>query len=129
MTLKLQVIIAAVIVIALIFLINMIRKRVLDLKYALVWLAVGLVVLILDIFPGIMGGMAEFLGIGLPINMLFFLGFCFSLIIIFTLTVMLSRMAERIKKLVQEVALLEKKLEALAQEEAASVVESNESRK
>jgi len=48
------------------------------------------------------------LGIASPINMLFFLGFCFSLIIIFVLTVAVSRMSVRIKTLAQEIALYEK---------------------
>lgn len=35
-------------------------------------------------------------------------GFCFSLVIIFTLTVAMSRMSSRIKQLAQEVASLKK---------------------
>jgi hypothetical protein len=41
------------------------------------------------------------------------MGFIFSLIIIFTLTVSLSRASSKITKLTQEVALLEKKIEFL----------------
>jgi len=39
-------------------------------------------------------------------NMLFFAGFCFSLAIIFSLSVAISRLSERVKKLSQEIALL-----------------------
>ena len=45
-----------------------------------------------------------------PINMLFFLGFCFSLVIIFVLTVAISRVSIRMKQLTQELALYEKKM-------------------
>ena len=48
--------------------------------------------------------------------MIFFLGFCFSLLIIFTLTVMLSRMAERVRKLAQAVAMNEEKLARMGRE-------------
>ena len=48
--------------------------------------------------------------------MIFFLGFCFSLLIIFTLTVMLSRMAERVRKLAQAVAMNEEKLDRMGRE-------------
>ena len=41
------------------------------------------------------------------INMIFFLGFLFSLAIIFTLTVALSRVTIRVRKLAQELALYE----------------------
>jgi hypothetical protein len=39
--------------------------------------------------------------------MLFFVGFCFSLGIVFTLTIALSRMSKRIKDLAQTIALLQ----------------------
>ena len=51
------------------------------------------------------------LGIELPINMLFFLGFCFSLIIIFSLTKTVSDLAHKVKRLTQELALLKRDME------------------
>ena len=48
------------------------------------------------------------LGIAQPINMLFFVGFCFALCIIFGLTVAISKMSVRIKELAQELALYKK---------------------
>ena len=48
--------------------------------------------------------------------MIFFLGFCFSLLIIFSLTVALSRLSNSVRTLDQIVALNEKKLEELEQE-------------
>lgn len=108
MNIRLQIIIAAIILVALGFIINMIRKKSLELRYALAWLIVGVGVLILDIFPELMIKLANILGIYSPVNMLFFLGFCFSLIIIFILTVAVSRMSIRIKNLTQELALYER---------------------
>lgn len=105
---RLQIIVAIAILFALGVIINMIRKRGLELRYALAWLIVGVGVLVLDIFPGIMEKLASILGIYSPVNMLFFLGFCFSLVIIFVLTVAVSRMSIRIKELTQELALHEK---------------------
>ena len=111
MNLRIQIIIAIVIIIALIVIINMIRKKALELRYALTWLGVGAVVLVLDVFPEIMGWLARIMGITLPSNMLFFLGFCFSLTIIFGLTIAVSRMSIRIKNLTQEMALYMKREE------------------
>ena len=108
MNVRLQIIVAVVIFVALGVIVNMIRKKALELRYALAWLIVGAGVLILDIFPGVMEMMASLLGIYSPVNMLFFLGFCFSLIIIFVLTVAVSRMSIRVKELTQELALHER---------------------
>lgn len=108
MNIRIQVIVAIVLVLALCVIINMIRKKALELRYALAWLLVGCGTLILDLFPDVMMGLAKFMGIEVPSNMLFFLGFCFALIIIFVLTIAVSRMSIRIKNLTQEMALYKK---------------------
>lgn len=115
MTTKIQVIIGVFLVIALILIVNMIKKRRLELKYALSWLAAIILVLIFDIFPILLTKVSALLGIWAPVNMIFFLGFCFSLVIIFILTVTLSRMSERVRKLSQAIALNEEKIEELMQ--------------
>lgn len=109
MNIRIQIIIAILIVVSLMIMINMIRKKTIELRYALAWIAVGIGVLLLDLAPGLMHFLSSLMGITLPVNMLFFLGFCFSLIIIFVLTVAISRMSVRIKNLAQEIALYEKK--------------------
>lgn len=105
MTLRIQIAIAVTLVIALAIILSMVRKRSLELKYVLGWILCAAALLILDIFPGLMENLAEFLGIYSPVNMIFFLGFLFSLIIIFTLTVALSRVTLRVRKLAQKMAL------------------------
>lgn len=111
MSLKLQIIIALIILISLVALINLIRKNKLDLKYSLSWILLGVGILVFDLFPGLTSLLAALLGIDVPVNMLFFLGFCFSLLIIFSLTVAVSRLSKRVTKLTQELALFSKKLD------------------
>ncbi len=119
MTLKLQLIIGAVMILALFVIFYMVKKRSIDLKYALSWLAVIVFVLVLDCFPKLLDRLSHALGVFNPVNMIFFLGFCFSLLIIFTLTVIVSRMSERIRQLSQAVALNEEKLRRLAKQSEA----------
>ena len=76
-----------------------------------------IVLLIMDIFPGIVDWMTQLLGIELPINMLTFCGLAFAFVLIFSLTTAISRLNERQKKLVQEIALLKKKLDERTEEE------------
>ncbi len=108
MNIRIQIIIGIAVILALGVIINMIRNKRLELRYALAWLIVGGGIFILDCFPQLITWMARKLGIASPINMLFFLGFCFSLMIIFVLTVAVSRASIRIKELAQELALYEK---------------------
>lgn len=106
MSLRIQIVIAVVAILGILIICNMVRKNKVDLRYALIWMVVGVCILALDVFPGLLGGITRLLGIELPINMLFFLGFCFSLLIIFGLTKAVSDLSNKIKRLTQELALL-----------------------
>ncbi len=108
MNIRIQIIIATGVLLALAIIINMIRSKRLELRYALAWLLVGVSVLVLDCFPNLIAWISRQIGIASPVNMLFFFGFCFSLVIIFTLTMAMSRMSIRIKQLAQELALYKK---------------------
>lgn len=111
MNIRIQIIVAVIVIIALCVIVNMIRKKRLELRYALAWLIVGVGILVLDCFPKLIDWLAHKLGIASPVNMLFFFGFCFSLMIIFVLTISISRISIRLKQLAQELALYEKKNE------------------
>lgn len=108
MTLRLQIIIGVSILVALLIVIGMVRNRKLELKYALIWLVAGAAILLFDCFPSFMNWLSRKMGIASPVNMLFLLGFLFSLIIIFILTIVVSRLSVRIKDLAQKIALFEK---------------------
>lgn len=62
-------------------------------------------------FPQISKWISHLLGISRPINMLFFAGFCFSLPIIFSLSATVSKMSDKIKRLTQEIALIDEQIE------------------
>lgn len=116
MTVKLQIVICLAILTLFVILVNMIRRRSLELKYAMSWLLVLAALLIFACAPKLLIVVSDFLGIYAPVNMIFFLGFCFSLLIIFVLTVALSRLSNSIRTLDQIVALNEKRLEELEKE-------------
>ena len=109
MTVKLQIVVGLAILFILAILINMIRRRSLELKYALVWMLVLTALFVFDCAPALLNVVSGFL-------MIFFLGFCFSLLIIFSLTVALSRLSNSVRTLDQMVALNEKRLQDLEQE-------------
>lgn len=108
MTVKLRVILVVALVVGLIIVINMIRRKSLELKYALCWLMAIAALMVVALVPGLMGVISQALGIYSVMNMIFFLGFCFLLVITFTLTVALSRLSNRTRKLAQQLALYEK---------------------
>jgi hypothetical protein len=117
MTLKLQIVVAVLAVAALLYIGNLVRIRRLELKYALIWFLVGILLLIFDLSPGLLMGLTDLLGIALPINMLFFLGFGFVLMIIFSQTIVISNLTRKTKRLTQEIALLHRRIDNIKSRE------------
>lgn len=113
---KIQIISAVILLLGGFFIVRLIRKRKLELKYGLPWLALMLVALLVDCFPVILSLIADVMGIELPVNALFLLGLIFAVALIFVLTVIVSRQSERIKRIVQASALNEEEIRRLSAE-------------
>lgn len=107
---KIQIVAALMLLLALLGIVNMIRRRTLELKYALAWIAVLALVLLVDLVPAILHIISYCFGIATPVNTLFLLALCFAILLIFILTVAVSRMGERIRKLSQAAALSEARI-------------------
>jgi len=90
-----------------------IRKETLSLKYSMLWLFATLIMLIISIFPNILRYFADIIGFALSSNALFSLLFAFIIIILLSLTSIVSKQTEKIKTLVQVIALLEKRIREL----------------
>lgn len=106
-TTRIKVFIFVVLVVALIGVLRFIQKKELQLKYALIWILVDLLMIIAVLVPGFLMAISNLLGVYSITNMLFFLGIMFVLAIVFSLTVALSRASDRIRKLSQQIALNE----------------------
>ena len=106
-TRQLQVFLIIVFIGLLIWILREVKKNRLELRYTLSWFFLDIALLILSIFPQLLTKIARMLGIYSPVNMIFFLGFVFSLIIIYTLTVAISKMSKEIKRITQKLALME----------------------
>ena len=112
MALRFQIIIGVVLVLAMLLILQQVRKNKLNLRFALLWLVLGVLMLIIDIFPEIITFVASTLGLELASNLLFFLGICFTLILVFGLTLKVSKLNDEVKRLTQEVALLKEASDA-----------------
>ena len=94
------------------FIVNMLRTRKLELKYALIWVMTSSSFVVMAVFPGTLFFVARVLHIELPVNALFLCVIFLLLLIVFTLTVAVSRQATRIKNLIQELGLLKEELKS-----------------
>jgi Uncharacterized conserved protein (DUF2304). len=92
---------------------GLIKRKSLDLKYTLLWIFSGLIMLFITIFPKVMINITKLLGIVDVTNGLFALVLFFVLIILISITGIVSKMKQRNKQLIQEYALLEKRVREL----------------
>lgn len=120
MSIRSQIIIMIAVAAALIVLACMVKRRTISLRYALPWTLLAIGVTVLTCFPELTERLTNLLGVSLPVNMIFFMGFCFSLVIIFSLSLAVSRLSKRVKDLAQHQALLERTIQEMQGKEMES---------
>ena len=113
--------IAAVIVTALMFgvVLELVRRRRLVERYALLWMIVALALLVLAVWTDLLSSATDLVGIAVPSNGLFLAAFGVAFLLLLHFSVATSRLSEETKVLAQEVARLDAELRA-AREGAAN---------
>lgn len=84
-------------------------------KYAILWLVLGLVLLVLGIFPGLLDAATGALGVQIPVNLLFAAAIVVLLGVALHLSWELSQSEDESRRLAEEVAILGARLDALEQ--------------
>lgn len=95
-----------------VLILELVRRGYLKERYALLWLAVSALGLVVGIFPSIIVRLSHLLGFQY-LTVLYVFSFLFLLGIVLVFTVVISRLSERSRKLAQEVALLDARLREL----------------
>lgn len=96
------------------------KKRMLELKYTLLWLAAGAVMGIMVFFPEILVKFVKLLGIESNMNGLYVLSIAFIIAILMTLTSIVSRQSLKIRTLIQELSMMEKRIRDLENDKKIS---------
>jgi len=105
--------------ILLLIVLELVRRRRLMERYALLWLLSGVVLLALSTFRGLLEDAAGLLGIEYPPSALFFIAFGFVLLLLLHFSVAVSRLADQSKVLAQRLAILEKRVREVEPAEEA----------
>ena len=110
-TLRITLIIA--IICYFIIILYFLKQRALNLKYTLLWLLAGAVMGVLIFFPQLLMHIIHILGIEDNMNGLFIMCIAFIIMISMALTSIASRQNMKIRTLVQEIGILEKRIREL----------------
>ena len=89
---------------------ELVRRKKLKEKYAILWLFSGVIILLLALFDKILIWITNLLGIILPINTVFFFGIFFIILINLHFSLVISNLSEQNKKIAQKLAILETKI-------------------
>jgi len=90
------------------------RRRLLE-RYALLWLFSALILLGLAVWRDALTKVSETVGIAYPPNALFFIAFGFTLVLLLHFSIAVSRLADQARVLAQRQALLEDRLHMVEQ--------------
>ena len=88
---------------------EMVRRRRLLERYALLWLFSALALLGLAVWSGLLERIASTIGIIYPPNALFLIAFGFVLVLLLLFSIAVSRLTDQTKVLAQRVAMLEER--------------------
>lgn len=113
MALKLQISLIICIVVFFIAIIYLLRKNALQLRYIILWMLTGFVLLIVAFFPRIMQWISGIVGIYDVTNGLFAISLFFILCILLSITSIVSKLSKQNKEMAQVNAMLEKRLRHL----------------
>jgi hypothetical protein len=99
------------------------RKRLME-RYALLWLFASAVLLALALWKGLLTTVAHAIGIYYPPSALFVLAFGFILVMLLHFSLVISRLADQNKVLAQKLGILEQRLDERDAQEAAAEAEA-----
>lgn len=109
----LRIVLIVAVILYFVIILILLKNKTLELKYTLLWMVAGFVLALLVFWPEILQGFVQLIGIQSNMNGLFFFMFAFVIMIMMSLTAIVSKQAFKIKVLIQELAILEKKIRDL----------------
>lgn len=109
MSIQLRLILLLGAVATLMFFLQKIRKNRLDIDYAIFWVFFSIGLVLMGVFPGIIIKAANMLGFESPANMVFLVVEFLLIIKLFSVTIKLSQLEQKARKLVQHIAIEENK--------------------
>jgi hypothetical protein len=115
--LRVSIVAAIAALVLLIVIFELIRSRRLQERYALLWLLTGLVIFVLAAWRGLLGWLADLVGIAYPPSALFVLASFFVLVVLLHYSTVISKLSEQNTILAQRLAILEHRLRSQDDEE------------
>jgi hypothetical protein len=110
MDLHLRIAAVCATLVLLLMVLELVRRRRLLERYALVWMAVTALLILLTLWDGLLTRVASVIGIAYPPSALFVIAFGFVILLLLHFSVAVSRLTDQSKVLAQQLSLLDERL-------------------
>jgi hypothetical protein len=105
---------------------ELVRRRRLMERYALLWLFAAAVLLVLSIFRSLLQAIADAVGVAYAPSALFVIAFGFVLLLLLHFSLVISRLADQSKVLAQRLGIVQEQLDRLKAEQRAEHAAADE---
>lgn len=109
----LRVVLIVAVIVYFIMILIFLKNKTLELRYTLLWMFAGMILAVLVIWPELLSRLVRLVGIQSNMNGLFIMAIAFIVMIMMSLTSIVSRQTNKIRHLIQEIAILEKRVREL----------------
>lgn len=111
----LRVVLIAGVIVYFVVILIFLKNKTLELRYTLLWMLAGAILAVFVIWPVTLSKIVGLIGIQSNMNGLFIMAIAFIVMIMMSLTSIVSKQTNKIRHLIQEIAILEKRLRELEQ--------------
>jgi hypothetical protein len=123
MEIKIQIVAIAVTAVLFVLVLELVRRRRLMERYALLWLLAAAVLLALAAWRDLLESIAHLIGIYYAPSALFVIAFGFVMVLLLHFSLVISNLADQNKVLAQRLGMVQQKLESLLDTPAAPIAE------
>lgn len=126
MNIRLRIVLSIAMVIYYLCIVYLLKKKSLNIKYTLLWLFSGFIMVLVVIFPWTFLDILKTMGIVDPTNGLFALVEFGLLIILVSITSIVSKLNERLRSLIQQCSIYEKRIRRLERQLSGNIERKKE---
>lgn len=108
MSIMLRLSLVVISIVSLFYIIKKIRYSKMQIEYSLFWIALSIIMIVMSLFPEIVYWITEKMGMVSPANVVYLFIIAVLLLKVFMMTIEVSALENKVKDLVQQIAINEK---------------------
>ncbi len=111
MSISLRIVLVIIVLIYLLVIVKQIKKKKLQINFCIIWIIISAMLIVAVCIPNFIETISKMLGFEVASNMVFCLTIFIAFYLIFILTLRISQENAKTRELIQEISLLNKKME------------------